>query len=96
MLIGFKACVDDESIPAKNFDAIRPVLADETFIPEIIMKSSPAASGLCDWIINITLYFDVVVSVEPKKLAVKEAQETLAAANAKKAEVDILVAGLNA
>jgi dynein heavy chain len=37
------------------------------------MKSSPAASGLCDWIINITMYFDVVISVEPKKLAVKEA-----------------------
>ena len=40
------------------------------------MKSSPAASGLCDWIINITMYYDVVVSVEPKKIAVKEAQET--------------------
>jgi len=81
ILLGFKAEVDDERIPAKNFDAIRPTLADETFIPEIVMKSSPAASGLCDWIINITLYYDVVVSVEPKKLAVKEAQETLAAAN---------------
>ena len=60
------------------------------------MKSSPAASGLCDWIINITMYYDVVVSVEPKKLAVKEAQETLAAANQKKEEVDALVAELNA
>lgn len=59
------------------------------------MKSSPAASGLCDWIINITMYYDVVVSVEPKKLAVKEAQETLAAANAKKEEVDARVADLN-
>lgn len=38
----------------------------------------------------------MVVSVEPKKLAVKEAQETLAAANAKKAQVDELVAKLNA
>jgi dynein heavy chain len=42
------------------------------------------------------MYYDVVVSVEPKKLAVKEAQETLAAANAKKEEVDALVAELNA
>ena len=71
-------------------------MADEGFTPEIIMKSSPAASGLCDWIINITMYYDVVVSVEPKKLAVAEAQATLAAANAKKEEVDILVAKLNA
>jgi dynein heavy chain len=41
------------------------------------------------------MYYDVVVSVEPKKLAVAEAQATLAAANAKKEEVDILVARLN-
>jgi dynein heavy chain len=73
ILLGFKEEVDNERIPPKNFDAIRPVLADETFTPEIVMKSSPAASGLCDWIINITMYFDVVISVEPKKLAVKEA-----------------------
>jgi len=72
-LLGFKAEVDADRIPAKNFNAIRDVLADETFTPEIIMKSSPAASGLCDWIINITMYYDVVVSVEPKKLAVAEA-----------------------
>jgi dynein heavy chain len=73
ILLGFKEQVDNDLIPAKNFDAIRPTLADETFTPEVVMKSSPAASGLCDWIINITMYYDVVVSVEPKKLAVKEA-----------------------
>jgi dynein heavy chain len=95
ILLGFKAEVDEDKIPAKNFNAIRDTLADETFTPEIVLKSSPAASGLCDWIINITMYYDVVVSVEPKKLAVAEAQATLAAANAKKEEVDILVARLN-
>jgi len=73
ILLGFKAEVDADLIPAKNFDAIRPVLADETFTPEVVMKSSPAAAGLCDWIVNITLYYDVVISVEPKKLAVAEA-----------------------
>jgi dynein heavy chain len=36
------------------------------------------------------------VSVEPKKLAVAEAKATLAAANEKKANVDALVADLNA
>lgn len=36
----------------------------------------------------------MVVSVEPKKLAVAEAQETLAAANAKKLEMETLVAEL--
>ena len=40
------------------------------------------------------MYYDVVISVEPKKLAVAEAQETLAAANAKKEEMETLVADL--
>jgi len=43
---------------------------------------------LCFWIINITKYYEVVVTVEPKKAAVKKAEETLAAANAKKELVD--------
>jgi dynein heavy chain len=48
-------------------------LEEETFKPEIIKTKSSAAAGLCDWIINITCYYDVVVSVEPKKLKVAEA-----------------------
>ena len=39
------------------------------------MTKSSAAGGRCDWIINITMYYDVVVSVEPKKKMVAEAQE---------------------
>jgi dynein heavy chain len=40
------------------------------------------------------MYYEVVVTVEPKKLAVAEAQEQLAAANSKKAEMEALVAEL--
>ena len=58
------------------------------------MTKSSAAGGLCDWIINITAYYDVVVSVEPKKLAVKEAEEQLATAMATKKEFEDLVADL--
>ena len=94
-LNGFKAKIDAEEVSPNNFKAIRPTLADPNFTPEIIKNKSAAAAGLCDWIINITAYHDVVVSVEPKKLAVAEAKATLAAANAKKAEVDTLVAKLN-
>jgi len=42
------------------------------------------------------LYYDVVVTVEPKKAAVRAAQQRLAEANAKKEEMDTLVANLNA
>lgn len=95
-LNGYKAQIDSDKVPEANFKAIRATLALETFTPENIASKSAAASGVCDWIINITSYYDVFVSVEPKKLAVAEAKETLAAANAKKEEVDALVADLNA
>lgn len=94
-LMSFKPKVDDDKVPAKNFAAIRDTLAKEDFNPEAIAKKSSAAGGLCDWIINITAYYDVVVSVEPLRNAVREGNEKLAAANAKKAEVDALVAKLN-
>lgn len=94
-LMSFKPKVDDDKVPAKNFAAIRETLAKEDFNVESISKKSGAAGGLCDWIINISAYYDVVVSVEPLRNAVREGQEKLAAANEKKAEVDALVAKLN-
>lgn len=96
MLEGFKEKIDLEQVPANNFKAIRPTLADPNFTPEIIRTKSSAAGGLCDWIRNITLYYDVVISVEPKKQAVREAQAKLSEANAKKEEMDTLVAKLTA
>lgn len=94
-LMQFKPKVDDDKVPAKNFNAIRDVLAKEEFNKEAISKKSSAAGGLADWIINISAYYDVVVSVEPLRNSVREGNEKLAAANAKKAEVDALVAKLN-
>lgn len=93
--MSFKPKVDDDKVPAKNFAAIRETLDKEDFNPESISKKSGAAGGLCDWIINITAYYDVVVSVEPLRNAVREGNERLEAANIKKAEVDALVAKLN-
>lgn len=92
----YKNKIDADEVPPNNFKAIRETLALETFTPENIATKSAAAAGVCDWIINITSYYDVFISVEPKKAAVAEAKETLAAANTKKAEVDALVADLNA
>ena len=96
MLNSLKGHIDNDTIKAQNFRANKATLADENFTPEIIMNKSSAAGGLCDFIINITMYYEVVVTVEPKKLAVAKAQAELAAANEKKAQVDELVAKLNA
>jgi dynein heavy chain, axonemal len=66
------------------------------FTPEELANKSSAAKGICDWIINITMYYDVVVSVEPKKKAVAEAEVQLAEAMATKKEYEDLVAELTA
>lgn len=92
----FKGVVDADKVPKANFGQIRGTLAEETFTPEIIKTKSSAAAGLCDWIINITCYYDVVISVEPKKAKVAAAKEELETANTKKAEMEDMVADLTA
>jgi dynein heavy chain len=95
-LNGLAELIDQQKLNANNFKAVRPTIQEETFTPENLKTKSECAAGLCDFILNIVAYYDVVESVEPKRNAVKEAEEQLAAANAKKAEVDALVADLNA
>ena len=70
---GFKEKIDQDLVPSNNFKAIRATISDANFTPAIIKTKSSAAAGLCDWILNITMYYDVVVSVEPKKAAVRAA-----------------------
>ena len=69
----FKSKIDTLEVVPHGFKAIRDILADPDFIPEKIKTKSSAAAGLCDWIINIVQYYDVVVTVEPKKIAVATA-----------------------
>jgi dynein heavy chain, axonemal len=95
LLKGVKDKVDTQQIPAYNFKPIRVIVNDENFTPEFIKSKSSAAAGICDWVKNITLYYDVVESVEPKRVSVKEAQEQLKSANERKALMDALVEKLN-
>ena len=44
----------------------------EHFTPEIIMTKNKAAAGLCSFVINIVMYYEVVVTVEPKRKALQE------------------------
>lgn len=92
----FKSKIDTLEVKPFGFKAIRDILSDPEFVPEKIATKSNCAAGLCDWVINIVQYYDVVVTVEPKKIAVAQAQEALRAATEKKEEVDALVAKLNA
>merc|ERR1719421_2865535 len=92
----YKDAFDADNVPHLNFKEVRPYLALEHFSPDVIESKNPAAAGLCNWVINIVVYYDVVVSVEPKRKALAEAKQSLADANQRLQEVKEKVAMLQA
>jgi dynein heavy chain len=68
----------------------------DDFQVEVIQRKSKAAAGLCGWVINITIYFDIVSDVEPKKRMLAAAELQLDGANTKLAAVNQQVLELNA
>ena len=103
VLLGYKKRIDDGNVPKQNFKNLRPLLAKEHFTKEIMMGKSQAAAGLCDFVLNITTYWDINEDVEPKRLAAQSATQQLEkaiadkeAALAKKAEAEATVAELTA
>ena len=39
---------------------------------EIIEKRNSAAAGLCSWVVNIVNYYDIVITVEPKRILLRQ------------------------
>jgi len=68
----------------------------ETFDADVIKGKNSAAGGLCSFVINIIMYYDIVVTVEPKRIALAKANFDLAEAQAKLAVVNAHVADLEA
>ena len=95
-LEGLKENIDTNKINPKNFENVKEYLEADFFKPEIIMTKNSAAAGLCGFVINIVIYYNIVVTVEPKRKALAEANVTLEAANAKLALVLEKVAALEA
>ncbi|OQR88006.1 dynein heavy chain [Achlya hypogyna] len=95
-LIKFKDLVDAGQVPTQNWKEVREFLEKEHFKPDIIMTKNKAAAGLCSWVVNIVMYYDILVTVEPKRMALAAANLELEAANKRLNEVTSLVADLNA
>merc|ERR1719426_752373 len=74
--------------------AVKDALGEDDTLEDMFRKKSSAAAGLVVWVINIIMYYDVVVQVEPKRMALKEATETLDAAQTKLRNAKELVAEL--
>ena len=97
-LKSYKGVIDEGLVPQQNIDHAKKTAASmgDDFTPDVIRKKSLAAAGLVEWVINIIMYYDVVTTVEPKKKALREANETLNEASTKLAAVNALVAELTA
>jgi dynein heavy chain, axonemal len=95
-LKSFKLHIDEGSVPEINWKEVRPLLQLEHFSPEIIEKRNSAAAGLCSWVINIVNYYDIVLQVEPKRIALREANDSLRIANEQLADVKNRVQQLQA
>ncbi|KAF0682585.1 Aste57867_25292 [Aphanomyces stellatus] len=82
-LKSFKSLVDANTVPETNWKEIRPLLELPHFNVETIEKRNSAAAGLCAWVINIVQYYDVLVTIEPKRKALQEITDKWTAANEK-------------
>jgi dynein heavy chain len=56
---------------------IEPYIVLETFTPEAITKVSKACTSICLWVRAMHKYYHIARNVEPKRIALREAQESL-------------------
>ena len=68
---------DKDNIPVKLIKKVKKYYDDPRFTPEQIEKQSSAAMCLCMWVRAMVVYDRVAKNIEPKKLALKEAEEKL-------------------
>lgn len=95
-LMGFKDIVDQNLVPQSNVTAVKNLyLVMPHFNTEAMSAKSGAAKGVCDWVVNIVKYYDVIQVIEPKRKLLKDSIEQLDEANRKLEEVEKVVKGLN-
>ncbi|GCC24108.1 hypothetical protein chiPu_0002508 [Chiloscyllium punctatum] len=82
---------DKEHIPDSSLKAFRPILENAMFDPDFIRTKSIAAAGLCSWCINIVKFYEVFCEVEPKRIALAQANAELAAAQEKLAGITRMI-----
>ncbi|XP_032892704.1 dynein heavy chain 1, axonemal [Amblyraja radiata] len=69
---------DKDNIPDSIIKAIQPYIDSEDFMPASIAKVSKACTSICQWVRAMYKYHFIAKAVEPKRHALREAQEDLA------------------
>ena len=95
-LLHVKTVIDDMQFPAVNAAEAKKIIATDGYDPEVIKTENRTAAVLCSFTIYIIEYYDIMLSMDPKRKALAEANATLDAANTKLASMEALVADLNA
>jgi len=93
---------DKDNIDKSKIKKLQPYIKDPNFTPEHIANISAAAKSLCMWCVAMNKYDKVAKTVEPKRQALKGAEEELSNAQsllkekqAQLREVEQKVADLN-
>ncbi|XP_072136794.1 dynein axonemal heavy chain 1 isoform X1 [Mobula birostris] len=68
---------DKDNIPDSVIKAIQPYIDSEEFMPASIAKISKACTSICQWVRAMHKYHFIAKAVEPKRQALREAQEDL-------------------
>ncbi|RLV99506.1 hypothetical protein DV515_00009657 [Chloebia gouldiae] len=70
---------DKDNIPESVIKAIQPYIDNDEFQPAAIAKVSKACTSICQWVRAMHKYHFVAKVVEPKRQALREAEEDLRA-----------------
>jgi len=70
---------DKDNIPADTIDKIEPYISNDEFQPAAIARVSKACTSICQWVRAMHKYHYVAIGVAPKRAALEEAQQELAA-----------------
>ncbi|XP_054832932.1 dynein axonemal heavy chain 1 [Eublepharis macularius] len=70
---------DKDNIADTVIKAIQPYIDSEEFLPAAIAKVSKACTSICQWVRAMHKYHFVAKAVEPKRQALREAEEDLQA-----------------
>ena len=68
---------DKENIPESVITTIKPYIDNEKFEPSAIAQVSKACTSICQWVRAMEKYHHVNKGVEPKRQALRQAQEEL-------------------
>jgi dynein heavy chain len=67
--------IDKDNIPAQIMARVKKeFINNDNFKPNRVAQASFAAKGLCEWIIKLKEYDEINRAIQPKRLALKNAQ----------------------